>query len=575
MKKIIKYIFRLSVVAALPGIVFLIAGCEVLPTRPPWPELRQNLAVRAGWTTNCDAAGSTLQLTEISEGTQPVLRADFNLKSERGYAEMIQPLERAEFSGRRPLVIRFKSGSDCTLEAKLTDRNGTVHGRHIPLKDSGGKWTTCVLYPAQVEYWWGTNDPFDTLSEIRLAFVGNGAGSAEFSHIGIAVKAVPTDLKPLGPIIDPDSELPGIGFRQRRAAKLVPVDPGVVEWLKQVQDTSTPQQQLLRSMENDEIQTFNNALVAMAFMLEGERERAERILDFYADAVDPGNPDRKRQNFYYKGEPRGFYQATIPVETNGTVEFRSGPDSDRWMGDMAWLLFAYLYYSRQYDADRYRDIMDLLQVQLEKWYIKDPQGHGGYVRHGWIDDDTQLHESFGHPEGNIDCYALFRLLGDEQRAAQIRQWLDQRLKGDNLPLDLYTWRVLAYGPEVADCLNIPDYDLRYRKTLERNGKKISGVYHGADSEVQNIWLDGVGHMACAYFAAGNFKRGNFYANQLDKLLLEYEINGKPIRALPFVANNSGVYDWVDTRKGFISVGAWYVFAKHRFNPMTLEKYEPE
>jgi hypothetical protein len=34
-------------------------------------------------------------------------------------------------------------------------------------------------------------------------------------------------------------------------------------------------------MENNEAQTFNNALVAMAFLVKGERDRAERILDFY------------------------------------------------------------------------------------------------------------------------------------------------------------------------------------------------------------------------------------------------------------------------------------------------------
>jgi len=413
----------------------------------------------------------------------------------------------------------------------------------------------------------------DGIAEIRLVFVGSGAGSACFSEIGIAREAVRSDLAPPGAVLDPDRELPGIGFRQRRDAELIPLDPLVVEWLKENQDTATPEGQLLSSMDNTEIQTFNNALVAMAFMLENERERAERILDFYAGATDPDNQDQGAQQFFYKGEPRGFYQAVFKVETNGVVELRAEEGSDRWMGDMAWLLLAYIYYSEHYDAERYVDVMKLLRTQLESWFIDDPQGHGGYVQHGWIDFDSKLHEPFGHPEGNIDCYALFKLLGDEERAAKIKEWLELQLMGDHLPLDLYTWRVLAYGEATADCLNVPDYDLRFRKTLTRNGKKVSGVYHSANIDAQNVWLDGVGHMACAYFAVGNFERGNFYANQMDRYMVEYELNGKKIHAIPFVAVKDREYEWVEPDKGFASATAWYIFAKHRFNPMTLETAE--
>ena len=98
-----------------------------------------------------------------------------------------------------------------------------------------------------------------------------------------------------------------------------------------------------------------------------------------------------------------------------------------------------------------------------------------------------------------------------------------------------------------------------------------GFFDHADITVTNIWLDGLGHAACAYHAYGDKKRGNFYANQLDALLLDRDINGVRCRAFPYVANKTGGYEWVRFDRGFVSVAAWYLFAKNGFNPMTLEK----
>ena len=77
-------------------------------------------------------------------------------------------------------------------------------------------------------------------------------------------------------------------------------------------------------------------------MVKNERERAERILDYYQDATDSSNTILKRQNFFYNGEARGFYQQSN-IETNLDV---SG--SDRWIGDMAWLFIACKYYENLY-----------------------------------------------------------------------------------------------------------------------------------------------------------------------------------------------------------------------------------
>ncbi|MCK4500369.1 hypothetical protein KAU11_07720 [Candidatus Babeliales bacterium] len=371
-----------------------------------------------------------------------------------------------------------------------------------------------------------------------------------------------------GPQLDADRNLEGLGFKQRRADKIIPEDPLILEWLKQIQDTATTNKDLLFSEEENQIHTFNNSLVAMAFIVKGEKERAERILDFYAEATDKDNDQAMLQNFYYKGKARGFFQSVSPKEIGGKEYYYNMGNSDRWMGDIAWLLLAYKYYQQTYNSEKYQEITRLLKDLLISWY-KDADD-GGYVQHGWRSGDKRLHENHGHPEGNIDCYAVLKICGEDEYAEKIKAWLDKSISGDKLPLDLYTWRVLAYGPEAVNLLDIPEFDLRYRKTLRVNNQPVAGFYHGPE-EIENIWLDGTGHIACAYITLGDKQRGYFYSNQLDAYITERDIKGVKVHVLPYTANKSGGYNWVDTNKGFVSVGAWYIFSKNGFNPLKLEK----
>jgi hypothetical protein len=396
--------------------------------------------------------------------------------------------------------------------------------------------------------------------------------------------ALACDFACAGPILDPNRELQGIGFAQRRSETMIPEDKLVLEYLKQVQDCGSKEKQLLPSqgIEDIEAQTFNNSLVAMAFILDGEKQRAERILDFYAKAIDKKNTDPTLQNFYYNGQDRGFFQwvAIRDCNSKSAGELHSGNvaakayhhtgTANRWMGDMVWLLYAYKCYEKEYNSSKYAEMISLLRNHIVSSFIEVP-GCGGYIASGWSKGDTKFNDDTGHHEGNIDCYAVLRLTGDVELAAKVKQWLDSQINGkDDLPLDLYTWRTLSFGQN-ADLLNVPDYDLRYRKTLTVNGKQAMGFYNCAAPNIDNIWLDGTGHIACAYLAYGDKQRGYFYANQLDTFLIDKTINGVKTRTLPYTANKTGGYEWVQTDKGFISVCAWYIMAKHKFNPMNLER----
>ncbi|MEJ2615435.1 MAG: hypothetical protein P8Z35_10780, partial [Ignavibacteriaceae bacterium] len=63
----------------------------------------------------------------------------------------------------------------------------------------------------------------------------------------------------------------------------------VLQYLNSIQNHFSNDGWLVPAMEDNSGQTFNNAVTAMAFILKGEKQRAERILDFFAQRTDPSN----------------------------------------------------------------------------------------------------------------------------------------------------------------------------------------------------------------------------------------------------------------------------------------------
>ncbi|TLX76997.1 hypothetical protein E9993_04745 [Labilibacter sediminis] len=515
-----------------------------------------------------------IDINQIENGTKHFNKITYNLNdgenaNQIGWVSLITDFTDEIKFNKNPLVFNLKANSNDYIEFKFIDINGSIFGKKLLLKDEFKDWTKIVIYPNNIEYWWGgEDDVLDNLKSFEIAISGTGAGNIWIDKIHFDATMPKTFLPKAGPVIDSLSQHAGFGFFLRRDSVLIPENPKVLEYLKVIQDTSSPEQQLLPSMENNEVSTFNNALVAMAFIVKEEYERAERILDYYSLATKKNNKIQNLQNFFYKKEARGFYQFTNIYEEKGILPYYNRDNSSRWMGDNAWLLIAFLHHKKATQSQKYDKMIGLLQDLLIDWYIDEGE-QGGYVGHGWRNGDQKLHEGFGHPEGNIDAYAVMKLLDKKEYADKISVWLDKQINGVNLPLDLYTWRVLAYGKEYAHLLNIPEYDFRFRKIVKVNNQKAMGFYHGPDINMNNIWLDGTGHIACAYITCGDKYRGYFYANQLDKFLINQTIEGVETCSLPYTFNKEGGYEWVEPDRGFVSVAAWYIFAKNEFNPMLL------
>ena len=342
----------------------------------------------------------------------------------------------------------------------------------------------------------------------------------------------------------------------------------VLNWMKINQDTTLPGKDLLSSdLGGNLAQTFDNSLAALAFIVMNEKDRAKRILDFYQNATKKINSDPLLQNFFLNGEPRGFFQFMATRDIDDAKKYHAARKSDRWMGDMAWLLMACKQYELKFNSSRYNKLITLISDLFKSWYIS--ENDGGYIGSGWRKLDVKLHEENGHHEGNIDAYVVCKMIGEDDYADKISRWLIPAIEGENRPLDHFFWKVLAFAPEFADDLNIPETIPGYKKTVKFRGKNVVGFTSSRNNHT-NIWTDGLGHIVCAYYAIGNQEKADFYMQQMDKLVMRKLVNGKQMAALPYTATKSPGYEWVNPDKGCLSGAAWYIMARNKFNPMQLE-----
>lgn len=490
----------------------------------------------------------------------------YSFPSGGGWVNM--ELNLSSYSIDHPIVLFIHSSSGINdLELKFIDNDGSVFGVKTALSGYTDGWEHITVYLDNTDYWWGGDSDFDTPAKFSVALSGSVAGSATvyFDEIGIGKSGLPSSFLTT---IDPNYALPGIGFLQRRDASIDPEDTLVLKYLKVMQDKSSAAGCMLPTYKGGtEAQTFNNSLVAIAYIAKNERERAERILDYYLNATDSSNTDLQKQNFFYNGEARGFYQQFL-IATD-----RDGGNSDRWIGDMAWLLIACKNYAYNHSSDRYDYLIRLIKDLFISFY-KDVSV-GGFVQSGWRDGDSYLHEPTGHHEGNIDCYVALKLCGEDYYAYKIKLWLDKELAGKTtLPLDLYTWRAMAFGAideSYVTLLNIPEYDFRYRKIINVDDVDVMGMFSVPDISIDNFWNDGTGHISCAFQAFGDIQRGYFYANQLDHLIIEQVYGTEITHGIPYTLNTDG-FPGVDPDVGVISCAVWYILAKNGCNPFLSDNF---
>lgn len=529
--------------------------------------LAGNLDNYTAWSLS-KQAGSVASVSNYSGLNGDGLKVNYSFPLSGGWINLEIPIPSA-FTKSNPFVFYIYSiNQNANLEIKFIDNDGSVFDVRPALSKYVNGWHAVTAYLDNTSYAWGGNSTFEVPAKFSLAISASGAGDGTvyFDEIGVGKAGLPSSFLPT---IDPNSQLSGIGFIQRRDTAMIAEDPLVLTYLEQLQDQGSVAAVLLPTYYGGiQAQTFNNCLAAMAFIAKDEKERAERILDFYLNATDSSNTDQFKQNFFFNHQARGFFQE-CDIRTLQAMGVKN-----RWIGDMAWLLITCKNYQLKYNSTKYDYLIGIIRDLFISFY-KDAD-IGGYIQHGWENGDANLHEAFGHHEGNIDCYVALKLCQEDLIAHKIKRWLDNELEGKtNLPLDLYTWRSLAFGalgqPYPA-LLNIAEYDFRYRKIIAVKGKEVMGMYSNADITIQNFWNDGTGHISCGFQAFGDKLRGNFYANQLDPLMVAQQIGTQITHGIPYTLNTQG-YPGVNPLVPVLSSSAWYILAKNKVNPFLSENFK--
>ncbi len=132
----------------------------------------------------------------------------------------------------------------------------------------------------------------------------------------------------------------------------------IFDWLSAQQDKRTG---LVPSQQDTSASTYNNALAVMAFVLNNQVEKAQRILDFFKNRCNT-------QEFYVGKEPRGFFQ--YRDSTTGEPPCRV----NRWMGDNAWLAMAIHHYKKATGDSTYDGMANAIVSLLSSF-----QQPGGYI----------------------------------------------------------------------------------------------------------------------------------------------------------------------------------------------------
>ncbi len=325
----------------------------------------------------------------------------------------------------------------------------------------------------------------------------------------------------------------------------------VYNWFKNLQLPNG----LLESSENSNIiSLYDNALAALVFISYGDFERAEKIFDFFKARID----------------------TELLPENGGFSQFRNrngNPNNHRWMGDNAWLLIALNNYVSVTGSTEYHRLSE----EIENW-LRSLQDSDGGLWGGFNSDNTQIHKI---TEGNIDAFnavlnydtfhvKLLNYLKNE-RWDTVEQLLiswpgtQQYL----FALDLHPWGYCIFEDfPVAVLAKASRYITT--KTSTVLNKQITGYCFDIDKDV--VWLEGTGEMIVAFQHAGQNTEAEYYTAELEKMILESAMFSNSA-GLPYTTNFGTHYGDSELWKGAdinpaISSGAWYLFAKNKFNPFS-------
>ena len=342
--------------------------------------------------------------------------------------------------------------------------------------------------------------------------------------------------------------------------------------------------------------SYDNALVAMAFLSAGMQAEAAQILDafVYAAEHDRYLPCRVR-NAYAAGDitavPGWGDSARLPgwydAEAGRWYEDRYQTGSN--VGNTSYVALALLQYDARYGNERYRNTAE----KLMDWVIDScsdenagfTAGYDGWPENGEATTYVFTYKSIEH---NIDAYAAFRELysrtGEERyhKAAEsalafIRTMYDENRKlfyagtledgitpnRDNIVLDAQVWACLALGDHFAP----------YEAALDTVSamETAEGGYPFCMANVNGgWWTEGTAYTALMFRLLGMQEREDSAMNAL--LTIQRDDGLFPAATTDHLSTGFALFDgspWEYSTDVHIAPTAWFILAVNGTNPYTF------
>ena len=363
---------------------------------------------------------------------------------------------------------------------------------------------------------------------------------------------------------------------------------------------------LLRSYDTENLYlrnaafSYDNALVAMAFLSDGKKAEAAAILDAFVYAVenDRSDPGRVR-NAYAAGDLRPFAGWSAGARLPGWYDSAAGTAGewyeDRYqvgsnVGNTSYVALALLQYDAADPNERYvRTASALMDWVLANCQDQNPGFTAGFD--GWTEGNPPVVYPFTYKsiEHNIDAYAAFRRLyartgnpayekGAQSALELIRAMYDSSEgvfftgTGDdgltasrgNIVLDAQVWAALALGPDFTP----------YAAALKRvKAMRVGdGGYPFCEANANGgWWAEGTAYTALMYRLR---EQDAAAAEALDALCSIQLDNGLfPAATVDALSTGFSLFDgspWVYSRDAHIAPAAWFVLAVNGFNPYSFQ-----
>jgi len=311
---------------------------------------------------------------------------------------------------------------------------------------------------------------------------------------------------------------------------------------------------ILGNQENEDFSgLYANALAAICYIHQGDLVRAHSMFSFFQSHLDIATTP-----------PGGFPQFWDASTGQPNI------NSDRWIGDNAWLLIAlnhYLYVTRD---DTFEDI----RYTIAQWLIGLQVADGGILA-GY---NTIGLMNWKSTEGNLDCYAA--LIDYPTQRQRVRDFLVNymwiRAEGrfrmgstvSQSSLDGCSFGVGALGSDFAMALQYAESVMLRQEISDATGNLVTGF---SDFPGENrIWIEGTGQMIVAYRVVGQHDVAQSYIVELDKAIFP-SVRFPGTKGLACHTNNPS---WATgSTTIFVPSQAWYLFGAWGFNPMAYEYHE--